>query len=61
MKTDCQILNQAHTVVVRGIAYDFPDALMAGAFVQAVEFGALPPQAASLLLSREHVARPDDH
>jgi hypothetical protein len=61
MKTNCQVLNQGYTVVVRGIAYDFPDTLMADAFVQAVETGAIPPQAASCLLDRAHVRQSVDH
>jgi hypothetical protein len=61
MKTHCEFLNQGRTVVVRGIAYDFPDILMANAFVQAVKTGAIPPQAASCLLDREPGPRTVDH
>jgi len=61
MKIEYELLNQGHTVVIRGIAYDFPDLLMADAFIEAVETGAVPSNAATLLLNRAYFPRPPDH
>jgi hypothetical protein len=41
--------------VVRGIAYDFSDLLMADAFIQAVETGAVPSDAALSCWKRDHL------
>jgi len=61
MKIKYELLHHGLTVVIRGIAYDFPDLLMADAFIQAVETGAVPSNAATLLLDRNYFPQPPDH
>ena len=61
MTKTCEYLNHGRTVVVRGIAYDFPNTPLAEAFVRAMESGAAPPQTAELLLDRERLPRSADH